>query len=164
MTTLLSEVRRMLEHGAWADDLLFGALRTRPEPPAEIVRELNHIIGADEIWLSRIEGRVPRVEVWPALPLAELEALAARVHAGFARITDPEPDLDRGVAYTNSAGQSFVTPLKDILIHVALHAQYHRGKLNLLLRQGDQEPVPADYIGYVRGVPAAVTPVRRDPA
>lgn len=164
MTSLLGEIRRMFQHAAWADDLLFGALRTRPELPAETLRELNHIIGADEVWLSRIEGRAARVPVWPALPLAELEGLAGRVHAGFARITDPEPDLDRGVAYTNSAGQSFVTPLKDILLHVALHAQYHRGKINLLLRQGDQEPVPTDYIGYVRGVPAAVTPVGRDPA
>jgi hypothetical protein len=40
-----------------------------------------------------------------------------------------------------------------------LHGQYHRGKINLLLRQSGAEPAPADYISYVRGVPAAVTPV-----
>lgn len=156
----------MLDHAAWADEKLFSGLRARPELPAEALRELNHIIGADETWLARIEGRASRSPVWPALSLAELEALARSVHAGFGRVTGAATDeaLEGGVAYTNSVGQSFVTPLKDILLHVALHAHYHRGKINLLLRLGEQEPVPTDYIGYVRGVPAAVTPAARKPA
>ena len=29
---------------------------------------------------------------------------------------------------------TFTTPLGEILLHVALHGQYHRGKINLLLR------------------------------
>lgn len=158
--TLLGEIRRMLQHAAWADDRFFDAIRARAELPAEALRELNHIIGADEVWLARIEGRSSRAAVWPALSLPELEALAGSVAAGYGRLLEAtaEPDLDRGVSYTNSAGQSFVTPLKDILLHVALHAHYHRGKINLLLRQAGQDPVPADFIGYVRGVPAATTP------
>jgi hypothetical protein len=40
---------------------------------------------------------------------------------------------------------------------VVLHGQYHRGKVNLLLRQEGEQPAPTDYIAFVRGVPAAVT-------
>lgn len=36
-----------------------------------------------------------------------------------------------------------------------MHGQYHRGKVNLLLRQADRTPAPTDYIAFVRGVPAA---------
>jgi uncharacterized damage-inducible protein DinB len=67
--------------------------------------------------------------------------------------------VTRGIGYTNSAGRSFVTPVGDILLHVALHGQYHRGKVNLLLRQAELEPAPVDFIGFVRGVPAATASV-----
>jgi uncharacterized damage-inducible protein DinB len=38
-----------------------------------------------------------------------------------------------------------------------LHGQYHRGKINLLLRQAGLAPAPVDFISFVRGVPAATT-------
>ena len=63
--------------------------------------------------------------------------------------------LDTRVAYTNSAGQAFETPVGEILVHVALHGQYHRGKVNLLLRSAGFDPAPTDYIAWVRGAPAA---------
>ena len=66
--------------------------------------------------------------------------------------------LTRLVAYMTSQGRSFETAIGDILLHVALHSQYHRGKVNLLLRQSSAAPAPVDFIGFVRGVPAARTP------
>ena len=63
--------------------------------------------------------------------------------------------VERMVDYRNSAGISFSTSAGDILFHVMLHGQYHRGKVNLLLRQSGFPPVPTDYIAFVRGVPAA---------
>ena len=65
--------------------------------------------------------------------------------------------MEAPVAYTTSAGKSFANTVKDILLHVAMHAQYHRGKINLLLRQAGLEPAPADYIAFIRGAPAART-------
>ena len=38
-----------------------------------------------------------------------------------------------------------------------VHGQYHRGKVNLLLRQEGMSPVPGDFIAYVRGAPAATS-------
>ena len=138
---------------------MLQALQDARNPPAEAIRELAHILGAGEVWLARLEGRPPRAAVWPALTLAELPALIETVHAaysGYFRVLD-ETGLERRVSYTNSAGQSFHNSVQDILLHVALHAQYHRGKVNLLLRQAGLEPAPADYIAFVRGAPAAAS-------
>jgi uncharacterized damage-inducible protein DinB len=66
-----------------------------------------------------------------------------------------EHDIDRTVAYSNSAGQSFETAIEDILLHVALHGSHHRGQVNLLLRQSGSETAAVDYIGFIRGVDAA---------
>ena len=47
------------------------------------------------------------------------------------------------------------------LLHVPLHGQYHRGKINLLLRQAGRQPAPTDYITFVRGVSAATEEAAR---
>ena len=81
----------------------------------------------------------------------------AQMHTGYADFLSRcnLEDAARVVTYTNSTGRAFTSTVQEILTHVALHAQYHRGKVNLLLRQAGIEPAPADYIAWVRGVPAA---------
>jgi uncharacterized damage-inducible protein DinB len=161
---MLAAIRRLRDHLAWADERLLTALAAGSPPPVEAVREYAHILGADEVWLARLEQRTAATPVWPDPDLAQLRTLAGELHAGYSRYLAglDEADLQRDVAYRNSAGQSFHTPVQDILLHVALHAQYHRGKVNLLLREAGLAPVPTDYIAFVRGAPAAVTPVSQD--
>lgn len=183
------EVRRLsrlVEHGAWADRALLGGLRRaerargRRAPEAESPvpgaddfapdapirdawREYAHVLAAQELWLSRLEGRDASVSVWPDLSADACEALGRNVASGYAELLrDLTPAaLVEGVRYTNSAGSTFTTPVGDILLHVVLHGQYHRGKVNLLLRRMGAQPVPTDYIGFVRGAPAARTTVER---
>lgn len=146
-------------HDSWANALILTALGELPTPPAGAVREMAHVLGAHKTWLARIEGRVPLTPVWPDLPLEALTPIASAnesCHRAFLdRLT--EADLDHPVQYANSAGVSFTTALGDILNHVALHAQYHRGKVNVALREAGLMPVPTDYIVFVRGVAAATT-------
>jgi len=40
--------------------------------------------------------------------------------------------------------------VRDILLHVAMHGQYHRGQINQLLRGAGLEPISVDYIVFVR--------------
>ena len=157
--TALEQLRRMWDHCAWADAALLVALELADDLPAEPLREYAHVVGAEEVWLARVEGRSAAAPIWPDLPLPEVRALAERVRAGYAAFLATLDDalLTSAIAYTNSAGRSFETPLGDILLHTMLHGQYHRGKINLLLRQADLAPAPVDYIGFVRGVPAATT-------
>lgn len=53
------------------------------------------------------------------------------------------------VSYRNVAGEPFATPLGDILLHVMLHAQYHRGKANAALRVAGRAAA-VDYILWHR--------------
>lgn len=155
----LAEIRRLFEHARSADEMLLSAFRDQAGIPGEAIREFGHVLGADETWLARLEHRASRTAVWPELGLAGLEPAAKAVHRGFGaylRKLD-ETALDALVSYTNSAGTSFANTVKDILLHVAMHAQYHRGKINLLLRQAGLEPMPTDYIAFIRGAPAART-------
>lgn len=153
-------IRRSLAHGVWADALLFEALRDKPSLTAAW-REYAHVIAAQAVWLARLERRPSVVPVWPTLTVGDADSLRREVASGYESFLNDlnARALDEGVEYTNSAGQTFRTPIADVLQHVALHGQYHRGKINLLLRQAGYEPAPTDFIAFVRGVPAAVTRV-----
>ena len=155
------DIQRLWEHTFWADTTLLDALRSSGNAVPAAHREYAHIIGAEEVWLARVEQRPARAAVWPDTTLAEMTSLLKETQAGYrtllGRLNDAE--LSRGVTYTNSAGQTFTNTVRDILLHVAMHGQYHRGKVNLLLRQAGQTPAATDYIAFVRGVPAATRPV-----
>ncbi|MDZ7780708.1 MAG: DinB family protein [Gemmatimonadota bacterium] len=157
----IRELRRLHDFMVWADRALYENLCRRPDL-REAWLEYTHVLGAEETWLARLEGREPMAPVWPDLPPDEVDTLRERLASAFSAYLGglDEAWLDRPVRYTNSAGASFETSVGDILLHVALHGQYHRGKVNLLLRQAGVEPAPVDFVGWIRGAPAAVTPPR----
>ncbi|MFN2566629.1 MAG: DinB family protein [Gemmatimonadaceae bacterium] len=148
---------RLFRHMAWADARALDALR-KSDGASELARsELAHVLGAEHVWLSRLEGRAASVAVWPELSVDECELLARETHAGFRAFVERTDDatLERAVHYRNSAGAEFDSKVSDILLHVALHGAYHRGKVAAALRGAGAEPAPTDYIGFVRGVPSA---------
>ncbi len=155
----LEAFRRMWEHAAWADEILLSALEAMHPAPALAWREYSHGLGAESVWLDRLLRRPARYAVGPELSNADASSLAASLRAEYsAYIAGLTAEaLDARVPYVNSAGQSFETPASDMLLQVMLHGQYHRGKINLLLRQAHLPPTPTDYITFARGVPAAVT-------
>lgn len=157
--TAIDHIRRLFDHLTWADGRLLEALRRSDGEPESALREFAHVIGSQETWLSRIQERPAGTAVWPDDDVESVARLAAKTHAAYRGWLDglTDEDLGREVAYTNSAGQSFTNSVGDILWHVVLHAQYHRGKVNVLLRQSRREPAPVDFIAFVRGVPAATT-------
>ena len=163
----LDTIIALWEHTFWADARLLEALTASADAGAtsgthrgaEALREHAHVLGAEETWLARIEGRPPEAPVWPEATLEAVRTLSEATERAFrAYLQDlTEDGLGTRVTYRNSAGDEFTNTVADILLHVALHGQYHRGKGNLLLRQGGSEPAPVDYIAYVRGAATATT-------
>jgi len=163
VSTLADQLRRLWAHSVWSDAAIAAAINGPPPPSPDAVREYAHVLGAEEIWLARLEGRSTTLAVWPDESSEVLATAARRIHQGYEKYLAGlrDEDLATLVAYTNTAGRAFETSVVDIVTHVALHGQYHRGKVNLLLRQSGATPAPVDYIGFVRGVPAATTRVTR---
>lgn len=152
-----SHLERLFAHLRWADDQVQEALEAAPEPPARAVELYAHVLGAELVWLDRVQGAPQSVAVWPQTDLAgcrELARLSRRRYQAFLAELSPR-DLPRLIHYANSAGEEFDTPLEEILLHVALHGAYHRGQVALLLRDAGAVPAATDYIAFVRGAPAA---------
>lgn len=142
---------------AWADQRVLDGLRLGAGSDPAALEYFAHVLGAEHVWLSRVQQRPSAYQVWPPLSLEECAALVKRNQDGYAALlaTMREGDGDREIAYRNSAGDAFVSRLEDILLHVALHGAYHRGQVSLMVRRSGGTPVPTDYIAFVRGAPAA---------
>lgn len=142
----------------WADARVLESLR-QPRVPARALQLYAHVVGAEHVWLTRLEQRERALPVWPTLTLDECARVASENARGFREYVDrlTSADLQRTVHYRNSAGLEFDSGIEEILLHVAMHGSYHRGQVTLLVRDAGAEPAPSDYIAFVRGVPAATS-------
>jgi uncharacterized damage-inducible protein DinB len=150
-------LKQLYEHLRWADAGVHASLTEAVNPPPHTLDLFAHVIAAEHVWVSRIRGQKPEVEVWPKLSLAQCLELATRNADEYAALVESldEIGLDGAVTYRNSAGLEFTSSLRDILLHVALHGAYHRGQIAAAVRAGGDTPASTDYIAFVRGTPAA---------
>ena len=152
----MNHIRSLLDHMAWADEQILDSLR-QPAVPQRALDLYAHVLGAEHVWLARLERRATTVAVWPVISLDDCARLAREnrdaLRAYVARLTSA--DLRRAVHYRNSAGDEFDNAIEDILVHVAMHGSYHRGQVSLLVRDAGAQPQPTDFFAFVRGAPAA---------
>jgi uncharacterized damage-inducible protein DinB len=155
---MLDVIATLFGHLRWADQRALAALRASNGHPTQARELFAHVLGAEEVWLARLEGRTPALPVWPDFDIEQCTAWAERSQRNWEgyleRLTSPE-QLEEEVAYINSAGDAYRSTVRDMLLQVALHGQYHRGQVALLLRASGFEPATTDYIAMVRGFPAA---------
>jgi uncharacterized damage-inducible protein DinB len=143
--------RRLFAHAAWANAQVLAAPRDTPDT-AEALPLFAHVLAAEHVWLSRLRGTTPAHAVWPQLSLDQCAALADENAAGYGAFLDGlgPADFARPVAYRNTKGEAYTTPVADILTHVATHGPYHRGQIAKAIRSGGGTPADTDFIIFVR--------------
>ncbi|OWY22050.1 hypothetical protein C7N43_09210 [Sphingobacteriales bacterium UPWRP_1] len=143
------------QYNHWANRQIFEAMQQMSgNLPPDIVLLASHIIEAQEIWLQRIVPvSNPITGVWDPLPLEVLMQREAENSARWLQfIANQPPDADwyQTITYTNTQGKAFNNPLVHIMTHVVNHATYHRGQINMRLRQLGFNPIVTDFIAYAR--------------
>jgi uncharacterized damage-inducible protein DinB len=148
---------KVFRHLEWADARVLQSLRSAQSVLKKDLDLYAHILGAEHVWLSRINGTPPKLAVWPSLTLDECDRLGGDNATAYQKLAaDLTPETrQRPITYRNSAGEEFTSTLEDILTHVSLHGAYHRGQIAASLRAAGDTPIPTDYIAFVRGAPAA---------
>ena len=149
----MQTIRRMMDHMYWADDALLAGLRGHSDENGEIGRLFRHLLIAEQVWVTRLEGKSSaHLTLWEESDVASLEPLARDNEQRYKRYIEglAESDLDRMLDYANQSGAKFRTSIRDILIHVALHGHYHRGQIYSALRRQAGTPVALDHILFAR--------------
>ena len=153
------QLNKLFDHLEWADKRVLDSLRAMTHPDQRALDLYAHVLGSEHNWLARILQFAPREKIWPELTVESAGALAAENAASLRSFLEslPADQLQREVAYKNSAGLAFESTIEDMLLHVVLHGCYHRGQVALVIRGAGAEPAPTDYIAWVRGVASAVS-------
>lgn len=155
------DFRRLFAWDAWsnlaslesiraATDGEGGAAAVGPLPRA--LRIAAHLVGAMRLWLDRLHGNPPSMDVWPTLSIDQCAASFAEVDRAWIDYLGglTEAELQRVVSYVNSKGERWENSVRDILMHVTHHGGYHRGQIALLVRDSGAAPAYTDYIEAVR--------------
>ena len=143
----------MYEHLNWANQRILETLQNIEGENHEVSRLFSHILIAEKVWITRLRGLdSSRLPIWLEV---DIEVCAELVMQNEESLTTflinlANADLDNLIFYTNSKGTEFKNSVRDILTHVALHGQYHRGQINSRLRADGIEPVNIDFITFVR--------------
>jgi uncharacterized damage-inducible protein DinB len=149
---MLEHIRNLFSYDDWANREVLASLQALPTPPARSIQLLGHILSAEKLWLERLLVQKQALPVWPLFTLEQCKLeldqlpglwknyLTSLGEAGFAR----------SLTYKNTKGESFTSQKQDILLHVVMHAAYHRGQIAADMRAAGFTPAYTDFIHAVR--------------
>lgn len=147
----ISFLRGLFDYDDWANRRALESLATAGD--AERPKKFfDHILGAQRVWLARFEPQADKAVPWPEFSPDEARGALDDLHGRWAALLDsmtPEK-LARDLAYRNSKGQEFRTPIADVLMHLVMHSVYHRGQVAAAVREAGGTPAATDYVVYVR--------------
>ena len=149
----MNTIVRLFDHMYWANRQLLEGIRANGGGNEEALRLFRHVAVAELVWLTRLEGKSSAgLELWKDASFDEVEKLIGGNEASYKRyLASLAADrLDDEVEYASQSGVRFRTSIRDILAHVALHGQYHRGQINRAMREGALSPTPMDFIVFSR--------------
>lgn len=149
---MLAYHRRLFAFDHWANLTSLAAVAPVADRVPRSLGWLNHVLGAKRVWLARVTGTAMPFGVNPTFAVDDLAAQFAVAHDGWSAFFDTLDDasVERVVRYTNLKGDPFETRLGDILAHLPLHGQHHRGQVNADLRAAGITPPAIDYIHAAR--------------
>ena len=169
MTTFpLDALRELFRHMEWADATVWRAVLAHPPAARDArLRELLvHLHGVQRAFLQMWIGQpvlpppaerfpdVAGIQMWASAYYPELVAWLDQIDAAdLSRIIEM-PWLRE---YEEHLGRRFDRPtLAETMFQVTSHTTYHRGQVNVRLREIGGEPPLVDYIAWVWfGRPAA---------
>ena len=149
----METIKKMFTHLQWANERILEQLNKSEGFNQQVIRLFSHILFAEQVWFTRIQGAdSSHLPIWSDAELSDCEKLVKQNEKSAASILSQlsSSRLDETIVYQNSQGKTFNQSIREILIHVALHGQYHRGQINTWLRGNDLEPASVDFILYAR--------------
>lgn len=136
----------------WANKSVISTIKSQGSIiPPSCLRLMSHIVNAQIIWLSRLNGEKPYLGVWDEHSIMECEQYHNLASAGLGEKIKKHNDYDKhNIQYKNTKNDKFVNSIEEILLHTFNHGTYHRAQIATEMRKNGLEPVSTDYIVFVR--------------
>lgn len=142
----------MWEFERWANRRALESIGQLAEP-ADCLRLFAHILAAQKVWLTRMNGAdSSSVEIFPTRTAEECgrELDVSEKEAETYLESLDEASLDGEVGYTHQSGKRYRNTPRDVLTQLAMHSHYHRGQIAMLVRMAGATPAATDFIFFRR--------------
>lgn len=159
-----TDLGTLLRYKAWTNRTVFATVAGLPAGEADktrvtrfgnIVHTLNHVFVVEEIFRAHLEGRHHGHTSRNTLVPPPLEELRQNVEAMdlwwidyWASLSPAQ--LDEVVRFTFVDGGDGAMTRREILLHLVIHATYHRGFVGDMLFQASVDPQATDFTVYLR--------------
>ena len=163
----MTYLETLMRYKAWANELIFPSVARLPEEEltaprkmvfGNLLRTLNHVYAMDDVWRAHLEGRphgytTRNPENPPALAqLGEAQKAMDAWWVAYAKELAKERE-EEVVNFRFIGGGPGSMTRRDILLHVANHATYHRGYVADMIYQVPARPPTMDLPVFLRDAP-----------
>lgn len=148
----MKTIRKMYDYLSWANGYVLDTIHQNNDN-SELLRLFSHILFAEKVWLTRMHGKdSSELVIWGDLNYEECKELMNENKEHYMAYLNELDDekLQEKITYKASTGMEYTNTIEEALQQVALHGQYHRGQINLKLRELGYEPVNVDFITFIR--------------
>ena len=147
----VSTLERIFSYKAKANEEILAAMRQFDDvsPAKEIaIRILSHTYAVDRIFAANLTGAEHGYSSPNPCQAASLEELSAAIKTSDQWYVDYVPRLDKAqlaerIDFTFTDGLPGRMSREEMLMHVTVHGEYHRGQISLIMMQNSITP-PAD--------------------
>lgn len=160
---IIQDFQILFEYNSWANSRTQQAVESMPEEKlyvdlknsfGSIHGTLVHLVGAEDIWLQRMNGADPGIfmkkENYPTYESVKVKW--KEIEEGWQKYlsTVKEEELTRVLTFHTQKGDLVTQKVWQSLQHAVNHSTYHRGQITTLIRQSGGTPVGTDLIAYYR--------------
>ncbi len=146
------QMNRLFTYDAWANREVLKSFYAAENIPPKAIRLFAHVLSAGRLWYERIQVLPQTFPVWPDFTLEQCASQAievANLWESFFRVL-PTDGLSRSVTYKNTQGQAWTSTVGDILQHIIIHSEHHRGQIAAEMRTAGNIPALTDFIHATR--------------
>ena len=121
--------------------------------PEETRKLMAHLLGAQQVWLSRCKREnVLTGPIWPDTDADLFKQIIDDNHNQWIAFLSEftESDFDTKITYRDFKGNEFSSRLEDMLTQVTNHGTHHRAQIGQLLKEEGKNLPITDYIFYIR--------------
>lgn len=143
---------KLLGFNHWANELYLETFSNNVSTPDNCLKMMSHIIGAEVIWLQRINAKAINLSAFEPKTAEVLIAMNKDLtEKWMQKIAEIKEKSDiMNFNYKNLEGLDFSSTFEDILIHICNHGTYHRAQIAQELKMAGIKPPSTDYIIFSR--------------
>ncbi|RZL61779.1 MAG: damage-inducible protein DinB [Pedobacter sp.] len=142
-------IEEFIRYTELADREILDVFSTTDKDMPEAERLFSHVLNAQHIWVSRVEGLPLKYEIWQEHSKKDFENISAE---NFKRIKTSlaKQDLNNTITYHDSRGNEYKNEVAEMFMQMLNHSTYHRGQIVSMFKKEGLTPPVTDYIYFKR--------------